>query len=161
MASLNRVFIMGNLGQDPELRYTQSQKAVATFSVATSESRPGADGQRQEQTEWHRVVVWDKQAENCSKYLTKGRTVFIEGRIQTRQWEDKQGQKRFTTEIIANNVTFVGGPRDRDASNARGEFAPPPEDPFTSGPSTQSAQSNMGNTSFGGPTTPTLDDVPF
>jgi single-strand DNA-binding protein len=109
MASLNRVFILGNLGQDPELRYTAGQTAVATLNVATTENWLGRDGQRQENTEWHRVVVWGKQAENCSKYLAKGRSVFVEGRLQTRSWEDKNGQKRYTTEINASTVQFIGG----------------------------------------------------
>src|SRR4051812_37933196 len=108
MASLNRVVIMGNLGQDPELRYTQSQVPVCTLRIATTDFRMGADGQRQELTEWHSVVVWSKQAENCAKYLSKGRSVLVEGRLQTRSWEDKQGNKRYTTEIVAQNVQFIG-----------------------------------------------------
>ena len=109
MASFNRVFVLGNLGQDPELRYTAGQTAVATLNIATTENWLGRDGQRQESTEWHRVVVWGKQAENCSKYLAKGRSVFVEGRLQTRSWEDKNGQKRYTTEINASTVQFIGG----------------------------------------------------
>lgn len=108
MSSLNKVLILGRLGQDPEIRYTQNQTAVVTLNVATSENWT-KDGQKQEQTEWHRVIVWSKQAENCAKYLAKGRGVFVEGRLQTRQWEDKTGQKRFTTEIIATNVQFLPG----------------------------------------------------
>ena len=104
MASLNRVTVLGRLGKDPELRHTQNSKAVATFSVATSEKSGG-----QEKTTWHTVVVWEKQAENCAKYLAKGREVLVEGRIDVRQWEDKQGQKRHTTEIVAHNVQFIGG----------------------------------------------------
>lgn len=107
MASINKVMVMGRLGQDPELRYTQNQTPVCSLNVATSEFRMGQDGQRQELTEWHRVVVWGKQAENASKYLSKGRGVFIEGRLQTRSWEDQNGQKRYTTEIVANNVQFL------------------------------------------------------
>lgn len=99
--SFNRVVLLGRLGQDPELRYTQNQKAVVTLSVATND--------QQGKTSWHRVIVWDKQAENCAKYLAKGREVLIEGRIDYRNWEDKQGQKRTTTEIIAQSVQFVGG----------------------------------------------------
>ena len=106
MASVNKVFIMGHLGQDPELRYTQNQTAVVTLNVATTEAW-SKDGQRQEQTEWHRIIVWNKQAENCAKYLSKGRAVFVEGRLQTRSWEDKNGQKRYTTEINAANVQFM------------------------------------------------------
>lgn len=120
--SLNRVMIIGNLGQDPELRYTANQTAVATFSVATTDYRTGADGQRQDFTEWHRVVVWSKSAENCAKYLAKGRTVFIEGRLQTRSWDDKQsGQKRYTTEIVAQNVQFLTPAQ----AAQRGEFGQP------------------------------------
>lgn len=121
MASFNRVTILGNLGQDPELRYTTNQTAVCTLNIATTDYRTGADGQRVEQTEWHRVVVFSKQAENCQKYLAKGRTVLVEGRLQTRSWEDqKTGQKRYMTEIVAQAVQFIGGGagavRDRGAS---------------------------------------------
>ena len=108
MASFNRVVVMGNLGQDPELKYTQSQKPVCNLSVATTDYRTIAEGEKQEFTEWHRIVVWGKQAENASKYLTKGRAVLVEGRLQTRSWEDKEGAKRYTTEIVAQNVQFVG-----------------------------------------------------
>lgn len=114
---MNKVFIMGRLGADPEMRYTPNQTAVATLRVATTESW-NRDGQRQEQTEWHRIIVWGRQAENCSKYLAKGRQVLVEGRLQTRAWDDKSGQKRYTTEIVASNVQFVGGP------NASGPSAP-------------------------------------
>lgn len=109
MASLNKVLIMGNLGADPELAYTQGGQPVAHFNVATNEVWTDRDGNRQERTEWHRVTVWGKQAEHCKEYLRKGRTVFVEGRLRTRQWEDRQGQKRFTTEIVAQNVQFMGG----------------------------------------------------
>ena len=107
MASVNKVILMGRLGADPELRYTQNQTAVATLSLATSEFRMGQDGQRQEMTEWHRVVVWNKQAENCARYLQKGAGVFVEGRLQTRSWEDQSGQKKYSTEIVAQNVQFL------------------------------------------------------
>ena len=117
--SLNRVFIMGNLGQDPELRYTPSQTPVVTMSVATTDVRT-VDGQKQEQTEWHRVVVWGKLAEICGKHLSKGRQVYVEGRLQTRQWEDQQGQKKYTTEIVANTVQFLGSAGgERSADNNR------------------------------------------
>jgi single-strand DNA-binding protein len=109
MASLNKVFVMGNLGSDPEVKMTPSGQAVANFSVATNESWKDQSGNRQERTEWHRIVVWGRQAEHCGLYLSKGRTVFIEGRIQTRQWEDQNGQKRYMTELVANNVQFMGG----------------------------------------------------
>ena len=107
MSSVNKVIIMGRLGQDPELRYTQNQVPVANLSIATSEFSNDQSGERQERTEWHRVVAFNKTAENCSRYLSKGRGVFIEGKLQTRNWEDQSGQKRYTTEILANNVQFL------------------------------------------------------
>jgi len=133
MASVNKVMVMGRLGQDPELRHTQNQTAVCSLSLATTEFRMGQDGQRQETTEWHKVVVWGKQAENASKYLAKGRGVFIEGRLQTRAWEDKDGQKRYTTEIVANNVQFL--PSGGGNNNAQtGDFSKKPEDKIPGAP---------------------------
>ena len=111
MASVNKVILIGNLGRDPELRYTQGGQAVANFSIATTERFPSKSGEQQERTEWHRIVAWGKTAENCAQYLSKGRSVYVEGRLQTRDWEDKEGQKRSTTEIVAQNVTFLGSPR--------------------------------------------------
>ena len=108
MASINKVILVGNLGRDPELRYTQSGKAVASFSLATTDRFSNREGERQERTEWHRITVWDKTAENCAQYLSKGRSVYVEGRLQTREWEDKEGQKRRTTEVIAQTVQFLG-----------------------------------------------------
>ena len=108
--SVNKVILLGRLGQDPELKYTPSGAAVCNFSMATSESWTDKNsGQKQERTEWHRVVVWGKLAELCNQYLSKGRQAFVEGRLQTRSWEDKQGQKRYTTEINAATVQFIGG----------------------------------------------------
>lgn len=107
--ALNKAMIIGNLGGDPELRYTQGGQAVANFRVATNERWSDGDGNAKERTEWHRVVVFGRQAENCEKYLAKGRTVFVEGRIQTREWSDKDGNTRYTTEIVANSVQFLGG----------------------------------------------------
>lgn len=136
MASINKAFIMGNLGSDPELATTQSGQSVANFNVATNEQWTDKQGNKQERTEWHRIVVWGRQAEHCKEYLSKGRTVFIEGRIQTRNWEDRDGQKRYTTEVVAQNVQFVGGPGRSQApadsgSNslvepAANDAAPPP-----------------------------------
>ncbi len=108
-AGVNKAILVGHLGADPELRNTASGTAVCEFRVATSESWKDKNGQKQERTEWHRVVVWGKTAEICAKYLAKGRQVFIEGRIQTRSWEDKEGQKRWSTEIVAREIRFVGG----------------------------------------------------
>jgi single-strand DNA-binding protein len=109
MASVNKVMILGNLGQDPELRNTSSGKAVATLRVATTDTWNDQSGQRQERTEWHSIVVWGRSAENCKQYLAKGRSVFVEGRLQTRKWQDKEGHDRYTTEIVADRVQFVGG----------------------------------------------------
>ena len=108
MASVNKVILIGNLGRDPELRYTQGGQAVANFTLATNERFSTRDGDKQERTEWHRIVAWARTAELCAQYLSKGRTVYIEGRLQTREWEDKEGQKRRTTEIVANTVQFLG-----------------------------------------------------
>lgn len=109
MSGVNKAIVVGHLGGDVDLRYTPGGKAVANFSVATSESWAGDDGQRQERTEWHRIVVWGKLAELCAEHLRKGRQAYVEGRIQTREWKDKDGSKRYTTEIIANQVVFLGG----------------------------------------------------
>lgn len=106
--SVNKVILIGNLGADPELRYTSSGKAVADLRIATSESY-GRGADREEKTEWHRVVVWERTAENCAEYLSKGRKVYVEGRIQTRSWDDKDGNRRYTTEIVARDVQFLGG----------------------------------------------------
>jgi len=107
--SVNKVILLGRLGQDPELKYTPSGAAVCNFSLATSEVwNDKNSGQKQERTEWHRVVVWGKLAELCNQYLAKGRQAFVEGRLQTRSWDDKAGQKRYTTEINATTVQFIG-----------------------------------------------------
>lgn len=116
MAGVNKVIIVGRLGNTPELKTLSPGNMVASFSVATSESWI-KDGQKQEKTEWHRIVVWGKQAENCSKYLTKGRQVYIEGRLQTRSWEDNQGQKKYSTEIVANTVQFLGSQNETTPNN--------------------------------------------
>ncbi|MEZ4872293.1 MAG: single-stranded DNA-binding protein [Bdellovibrionales bacterium] len=109
MSGVNKVIIIGRLGADPEVKQISSGNTVCTLSVATSENWNDRNGQRQERTEWHRVVVWGKTAELCGKYLAKGRQVYLEGRLQTRSWEDQQGQKRYTTEVVANTVQFLGG----------------------------------------------------
>lgn len=118
--SVNKVIILGRLGQDPELKYTPSGAAVCNFSLATSETwNDKNSGQKQEKTEWHRVVVWGKLAELCNQYLAKGRQAFVEGKLQTRAWDDKSGQKRYTTEINATTVQFIGG----QASAGQGNYA--------------------------------------
>ena len=104
MASLNKVIIIGHIGRDPEVKYTPSGQAVANFSVATDESYTGKDGQKVEKTEWHRIVAWGKTAEFCGNYLAKGRLVYVEGKIETRKWIDKDGAEKYTTEIKADRV---------------------------------------------------------
>src|SRR5512134_3028889 len=134
MASVNKVILIGNLGRDPELRYTPSGQPVANFTLATTDNYTSKAGDREERTEWHRIVAWGKTGELCAQYLSKGRSVYIEGRLQTREWEDKEGHKRQTTEIVAQNVTFLGGPRSGAPGGAGGEpqqrepSAPPASD---------------------------------
>lgn len=108
--SLNRVMLLGRVGRDPEVRYTASGKAVATFTMATSQRWRDQDGNDQERTEWHRIVAWGRLGEICGEYLGKGKQVYIEGRIQSREWEDQDGNKRTTFEIIANDLILLGGP---------------------------------------------------
>lgn len=109
MASINKVILIGNLGRDPEIRYTPSGIAVANFSVATSEEwKDKETGEKQEHTEWHKVVAWKRLGEICGEYLRKGSPVYIEGKLQTRSWEDRDGKKRYTTEIIAQNMQMLG-----------------------------------------------------
>ena len=107
--SVNKVILVGRLGRDPETRYTGGGQAVANFSVATDESYKDKNGERQKRTEWHKIVVWGKQAEIAQQYLKKGSLIFIEGRIQSREWQDKEGQKRTSFEIVASNFRMLGG----------------------------------------------------
>ena len=109
MGSVNKVILIGNLGRDSELRYTPGGAAVATLNMATTEVWNDKQGQKQEKTEWHRIIVWGKQAESLQEYLTKGKQIYVEGRLQTRQWDDKDGNKRYTTEIKADRITLLGG----------------------------------------------------
>jgi len=127
MASgINKVILIGRLGGDPEVRYTTNGGAVANFNLATNESWTDKSGQKQERTEWHRVVIWGKMAELCGQYLSKGRQAYVEGRLQTREWNDKEGNKRYTTEIIAQNIQFLGGPGERTSNATTGnDFAAP------------------------------------
>jgi single-strand DNA-binding protein len=110
MGSVNKVILVGNLGRDAELRYTPGGAPVATLNLATTEVwNDKASGQKQEKTEWHRVVLWGKSAESLSEYLTKGKQIYIEGRLQTRKWQDKDGNDKYTTEIRADRITLLGG----------------------------------------------------
>ena len=109
MGSVNKVILVGNLGRDAELRYTPGGAPVSTLNLATTEVWNDKSGQRQEKTEWHRVVLWGKSAESLSEYLVKGKQIYVEGRLQTRQWDDKDGNKRYTTEIRGDRIVLLGG----------------------------------------------------
>ena len=120
MANLNKVFLIGNLTRDPELRYIPSGTAVATFTVASNRVYTSAAGEKKEEACFVRVVSWARQAELCGKYLTKGSPVFVEGRLQSRNWETPDGQKRSTIEVVAQNIQFLGRPRGADAAGRGG-----------------------------------------
>ena len=130
--SVNKVILVGRLGRDPETRYTGGGQAVANFSVATDETYKDKAGDRQKRTEWHKIVVWGKQAEIAQQYLKKGSLVFIEGRIQSREWQDKEGQKRTSFEIVANNFRMLGGRGEGGSGSGGGRGG---EDYDQSGPS--------------------------
>lgn len=153
MASVNKVIILGNLGQDPELRSTPSGTPVCTLSVATTDVRTDANGMRQDKTEWHRVIVWNKQAENCAKFLSKGRSVYIEGRIQTRSWDDQNGQKRYSTEIVAQTVQFIGSSRDQQGGASVSNNSSYPNMAASGGVASQSNDFGVDPSN--------LDDIPF
>lgn len=151
--SLNKVMIIGRLGREPELKYTQSGSPVCTFSVATDESYTDNSGQKVEKAEWHRIVVFQKAAENCSQYLAKGSLVFIEGKLETRKWQDQQGQDRFVTEIKAQRVQFLDRKADGDGQQGR------------QGGGRQTQRRHSADYEDLGPAFPSeasgLDDVPF
>ncbi len=143
--SLNKAQLIGNLGRDAELKYTPSGQAVSTINVATTEIWNDKNGQKQERTEWHRCIIWGKTAENLSEYLVKGKQVYVEGRIQTRQWEDKDGIKRYTTEIKADRVQLLGGP-NKGGGGSQGSSWP---------------SSNQGDEQSSLPPSMPDDDIPF
>ena len=145
MASLNKVMLIGNLGKDPEMRYTANGKAVTTFSLACSRPLSSADGERREETEWFDIVTWEKLAELCSQFLQKGRKAYVEGRLHTRSWEGQDGQKKYRTEVVANSVLFL------DSSGSGGGGGRPAMDRFDE-PANQPS-------SAGGGVDP--DDLPF
>jgi single-strand DNA-binding protein len=118
---LNKVFLIGRAGKDPELKYTPSGAAVATFTMATSETWKSKEGKKEEKTEWHNIVAWRKLAEICGQYVKKGDLLHIEGKITTRSWEDRDGNKRTTTEIVANEMKMLGGGKKQDAPPPSGE----------------------------------------
>ena len=122
---LNKAILIGNLGREPEVRYTPSGVAVANFSIATSETWTNKEGEKETRTEWHRIVAFGRLGEICGEYLSKGKQVYIEGRIQTRDWEDREGIKRYTTEIVANQMIMLG--TRETAETIRSEDAPAPD----------------------------------
>ena len=142
--SVNKAILLGRLGADPELRFTPSGQAVCSMRLATNSVRKDKDGNRQEHTEWHRVTVWGQTGENCSKYLSKGREVYVEGEIRTRQYDDKQGVTRWATEVVARDVKFLGG--GQGGGRRDDGMAPAPDGP----------PAGFGDSTGGGD-----DDVPF
>ena len=130
MASVNKVIIVGNLGRDPEIRYTTSGTAVCNFSLATSETFKDKAGEKQEKTEWHNIQCWGKLAELAGEYLAKGKTIYLEGRLQTRKWQDKNGVDRYTTEIVAEKIQFLSpkGESGSTSNSSHYEEAPPIQD---------------------------------
>ncbi len=139
MASINKVILIGNLGRDPEIRYTANGTAVANFSIATTENWTGKDGEKGTRTEWHRIIAWGRLGEICGEYLSKGKSVYIEGRIQTSEWEDKEGNKKQTKEIVAHQMQMLGG---------KGYTEPIPEEPPSSAANDTKAEIKQ-------------DDIPF
>lgn len=127
MSGVNKVILVGRLGGDPDMRYMPNGKAVANMTVATSESWKDKDGQKQEKTEWHKVVMFDKVAEVCGEYLKKGREVYFEGRIQTRKWQDKDGNDRYTTEIVAKEMQMLGSKNDAPQGSESPTDGTPPD----------------------------------
>jgi|SRR5262245_39624357 len=153
--SVNKVILVGRLGRDPETRYTGGGQAVANFSVATDETYKDKNGERQKRTEWHKIVVWGKQAEIAQQYLKKGSLIFIEGRIQSREWQDKEGQKRTSFEIVASNFRMLGG---------RGDGAAGAGSSFSGGARSEEHDQSGGGEEFGGGSSgPEIsdDDIPF
>ena len=149
MSSLNKVMLIGRLGKDPEIRYTQDGSPVANFSLATSEMWTDKSGTRQERTEWHNIVAWRKLADLSKRYLSKGRQVYVEGRLQTREWDDRDGNKRRTTEIVATQMVLIGSRPEGAESAAASSPAPYRPQP-----------SESDEPPVGGPAI-TDDDIPF
>ncbi|QCR24344.1 single-stranded DNA-binding protein [Pontibacter sp. SGAir0037] len=154
MASVNKVILIGNLGKDPEVRHLEGGVAVARFPIATSETFKDRNGQKQEKTEWHNIVLWRGLAEVAEKYLRKGQSVFIEGKIRTNQYQDKDGNQRYSTEIVADNMTMLGGRSDN--GGGAGNY----QDAYSS----QSSGSSSSSSASGGASAfqnDEPDDLPF
>ncbi len=165
MMSVNRVTLIGNLGADPESRKTAAGHSLTSFRIATTNSWTNREGQRQEHTEWHRIVVWGKQADTCAEYLSKGRRVYIEGRLQTRSWEDEKGSRRYTTEVVAGQVLFLDSAADRQQPVSSGRGAGRKSAPAAA----EQQGSYQKEPAFGGeaeshqegPSSPAADNIPF
>lgn len=161
MASVNKVILVGNLGRDPEMRYMPSGDAIASFSVATTDTWKDKNGQKQERTEWHRISMFGKLAEIAGEYLKKGSSVYIEGRLQTRKWQDKEGNERQTTEVVADRMQMLGG---RSGGNAyefadddMDQSAPPPQRQSAPAPAQKPAAAPASGSGFDD----FEDDIPF
>jgi len=152
--SFNKIIVIGNLGRDPELRYTPQGNAVCNFSMATNEKRRDKSGEFQDVTTWFRITLWGKQAENASKYLNKGSSVYIEGRLRVEEWSDRDGKSRYTLDVQATDMQFIGTSRGDEGSGG-GDVEHSRENNFAEGVS--AGASNSG----GGSTPPTDDDIPF
>ncbi len=148
MASLNKVMLIGNLGKDPEVRYTASGTAVVGFSLATSEKYKSKSGEWEEKTEWHNITLWGRLAEIAGEYLSKGKTVYIEGRLQTRKWQDRDGKDRYTTEIVGEKMQMLSGKGEGGGGNRQGGGRP-------------AASEEFGATSYEEPVFNPDDDIPF
>jgi single-strand DNA-binding protein len=170
--AINKVILIGNLGQNPEVRFSPAGQAVCNLNIATNESWTDKNGQKQEKTEWHRLVVFGKLAELCGQYLTKGRQIYTEGKLQTRQWTDKDGQTRYTTEVVAQTIQFLGGGAGAGAGQGRQQSsasdysaaAAPQGNSYSAGASANAgaAASNFqGGPSFQSEPSFTEEDVPF
>src|ERR1017187_1843985 len=164
MGSVNKVILIGNLGADPELKYTPSSRPLCNLRIATTDVFKDKSGQRQERTEWHRVTVWGDQAENCNKYLSKGRSVYVEGRLQTRSY-DKEGQKHYATDIVADRVVFLGsgggGGEGRGAGGGEGRGEGRGKTGGFSGRGDSGPSDDPGDSGPGGAPPASDDDIPF
>lgn len=158
MSGINKVIVVGRLGNEPEVKMISPNQTVARFSVATSENWVDKMGNKQERTEWHRVVAWGKLAEICGKYLQKGRQVYVEGRLQTNSWEDQQGQKRYSTEIVANTVEFLGSTA---GASSGGASMGSQSDRSMGSSNSMGSSSSQGFNDFGPEPTFEDDQVPF
>ncbi len=160
--AINKVILIGNLGQNPEIRHSPSGQAICNMNIATNEAWTDKNGQKQEKTEWHRIVVFGKLAELCSQYLSKGRQAYIEGKLQTRSWQDKEGQTRYTTEVVAQTIQFLGGAGASAGTGASRSNGPSQE--YGAGASSNAGTANGANfpeNNFPSEPSFTEEDVPF